>query len=113
MIWFLILFSATTAYLFRFLPFLIRDSKLLNNKQGSFYRFLNYSSQAMLGVIVYETVFHQAAALNLISHFNTTDFLKISLLTATFIWVAISKKILPSFFTGLIIYFAYMTWVLN
>lgn len=72
-IWYLIIFSAITAFIFRTIPFLIKKNKLLVNQQGSFYRFLSYSTQAMLGMIIYDTAFNQKNLLQLFSSFSLLD----------------------------------------
>lgn len=105
-IWMLIAFSAVTAFAFRALPFAFKNSTALTQTQGSFYRFISYSAQAMLGVIIYDTAFNKMDALTLIKQFQTLDALKLFLLFGTFIAVAKTKKILPSFFASLFIYVA-------
>jgi branched-subunit amino acid transport protein len=104
-LWFLIGFAAITAFAFRALPFAFKNSVALTNTQGSFYRFVSYSAQAMLGVIIYDTAFKKADALTMLQQASMLDALKLALLIATFIIVAKTKKILPSFFAGLAIYF--------
>lgn len=103
-IWLLITFSALTAFAFRALPFAFKNSAALTQTQGSFYRFISYSAQAMLGVIIYDTAFGKRDALTLIEQFQVIDALKLFLLVGTFIAVATTKKILPSFFLSLSIY---------
>ncbi|WP_212626353.1 AzlD domain-containing protein [Pseudomonas sp. PP3] len=105
-IWHLIAFSAVTAFAFRALPFAFKNSSALTQTQGSFYRFISYSAQAMLGVIIYDTAFNKRDALALIQQFDTLDALKLFLLVGTFIAVAKTRKILPSFFVSLTIYVA-------
>jgi branched-subunit amino acid transport protein len=105
-IWLLIAFSAATAFAFRALPFAFKNSTALTQTQGSFYRFISYSAQAMLGVIIYDTAFNKRDALSLMQQFDTLDALKLFLLVGTFIAVAKTRKILPSFFASLIIYVA-------
>jgi branched-subunit amino acid transport protein len=108
MIWSLIIFSALTAFAFRLTPFFMKNSSLLNNQEGNFYRFLSYSTQAMLGVIIYDTAFHNKTLSTLLGQWHFLDTIKFLLLLITFIWVAKSKKILPSFFFGLIVYFIFV-----
>lgn len=111
-IWLLIAFSAITAFAFRALPFAFKNSTTLTRTQGSFYRFISYSAQAMLGVIIYDTAFNKMDALTLIRQFQMMDAVKLFLLVGTFIAVVKTKKILPSFFTSLFIYvaaFAYLS----
>jgi branched-subunit amino acid transport protein len=105
-IWLLIAFSAVTAFAFRALPFAFKNSSALTQTQGSFYRFISYSAQAMLGVIIYDTAFNKRDALALIQQFDTLDALKLFLLVGTFIAVVKTRKILPSFFVSLTIYVA-------
>ncbi|MNI81423.1 Branched-chain amino acid transport protein (AzlD) [compost metagenome] len=111
-IWLLIAFSAVTAFAFRALPFAFKNSTALTRTQGSFYRFISYSAQAMLGVIIYDTAFNKMDALTLIRQFEMMDAVKLFLLVGTFIAVVKTKKILPSFFASLFIYvaaFAYLS----
>lgn len=105
-IWLLITFSALTALAFRALPFAFKNSSALTNTQGSFYRFISYSAQAMLGVIIYDTAFNKMDALTLMQQFQMLDALKLLLLVGTFIAVIKTKKILPTFFASLLIYVA-------
>ena len=103
-IWLLIAFSAITAFAFRALPFAFKNSTALTRTQGSFYRFISYSAQAMLGVIIYDTAFNKRDVLTLIQQFEMLDALKLLLLVGTFIAVANTRKILPAFFASLFIY---------
>jgi branched-subunit amino acid transport protein len=110
-IWLLIAFSAITAFAFRALPFAFKNSTALTRTQGSFYRFISYSAQAMLGVIIYDTAFNKMDVLTLIRQFQMMDAVKLFLLVGTFIAVVKTKKILPSFFTSLFIYVAAFTYL--
>ena len=76
-LWLLIAFSALTAFAFRALPFAFKNSAALTQTQGSFYRFISYSAQAMLGVIIYDTAFNKMDALTLIQQFQMLDALKL------------------------------------
>ncbi|MGE8100641.1 AzlD domain-containing protein [Pseudomonas fluorescens] len=107
-IWLLIGFSALTAFAFRALPFAFKNNPALTNTQGSLYRFISYSAQAMLGVIIYETAFNKLDAVSLLQQFQGLDALKIALLIGIFIIVAKTKKILPGFLACLLIY-----WMAN
>ena len=109
-IWLLIAFSGLTALAFRALPFAFKNSTALTRTQGSFYRFISYSAQAMLGVIIYDTAFKKMDALTLIQRFDTLDAVKLLLLVGTFLAVAKTKKILPAFFASLVIYLAALYW---
>lgn len=110
-IWLLIAFSALTAFAFRALPFAFKNSAALTQTQGSFYRFISYSAQAMLGVIIYDTAFNRRDALTLIQQIQMLDALKLFLLVGTFIAVAKTKSILPSFFASLFIYLAALVYL--
>lgn len=105
-LWLLIAFSAVTAFVFRALPFAFKNSTALTQTKGAFYRFISYSAQAMLGVIIYDTAFNKMDALTLIEQFQILDALKLFLLLGTFIAVIKTRKILPSFFASLCIYVA-------
>lgn len=104
-IWNLILFSAVTAFVFRVIPFFMKNNKLLVDQQGSFYRFLSYSTQAMLGMIIYDTAFNQKNLLQFFSSFNSLDAIKIILLLAMFILVIKTNKVLLYFLISLLVYF--------
>lgn len=55
--WGLLIFSALTILFCRVFLFLFANYPILSNKDGKFYKFLTYSTQAMLGGIVYATAF--------------------------------------------------------
>ncbi|WP_085580702.1 MULTISPECIES: AzlD domain-containing protein [unclassified Pseudomonas] len=103
-IWLLIGFGALTAFAFRALPFAFKNAPALTRTQGSFYRFVSYSAQAMLGVIVYDTAFGKLDGPSLLQQFQVLDALKILLLAGTFVVVAKTRQILPSFLGSLAIY---------
>lgn len=102
--WLLIAFSAVTAFIFRTVPFVFRDSEVLNNQEGSVYRFLKYTTQAMMGVIVYDTAFDKAGAWTLIDMLRWADMQKFLFLLATFLVVAKTKKMLPTLVSSLLLY---------
>jgi branched-subunit amino acid transport protein len=108
--WNIILFSALTAFIFRLLPFVFKRSRVLNDQTGYIYRFLNYSTQAMLGVIVFNTAFHNHGY-SFIENFQFLDYIKSIILITCFIYVAKTKKIFNASFFGLIIYFASCAWL--
>ena len=103
-LWFLIGFAAVSALAFRALPFAFKNTTALTRTHGSFYRFINYSAQAMLGVIIYDTAFNKQDAPSLMQQFESLDALKLTLLLGTFIAVAKTRKILPAFLASLMIY---------
>jgi branched-subunit amino acid transport protein len=102
--WALIIFSAVTIFIFRYLPFLFKNHALLQDKQSRLYRFLSYSAQAMLGLIIYETAFPNKHALDWLAAGQGLDGMKLGLLLLTFVVVVRTKKLLPVFFVGLGIY---------
>lgn len=104
MLWFLIIFSAVTALFFRSLPFILKNTALFNKIDSPFYRFLNYSTQAMLGVIIYDTAFHNESYLSFIQTLNYWALLKIGLLLAVFIFVILTRRLFLAFLGGLLIY---------
>jgi branched-subunit amino acid transport protein len=103
-LWLLIGFAALSAFAFRAVPFAFKNTTALTRTQGSFYRFISYSAQAMLGVIIYDTAFNKTDVVTLIRQFGILDALKLFLLLGTFIVVAKTRKILPGFFACLAIY---------
>lgn len=110
-LWLLIGFAALSAFAFRALPFAFKNTTALTRTQGSFYRFIRYSAQAMLGVIIYDTAFNKLDAPSLVQQFGSLDVLKLTLLTGTFIVVARTRKILPAFFACLVIYLAALIYL--
>ncbi|WP_111838642.1 AzlD domain-containing protein [Agrobacterium sp. lyk4-40-TYG-31] len=56
-VWTLILFSGGTALLFRVLPIAFGHIASLQDTRSVLYRFLNYSSQAMLGAMCFTMAF--------------------------------------------------------
>ena len=109
--WGFILFAAATALLFRMAPFFLKNSSLLNDKNGNFYRFLSYSAQAMIGLIIYNTAIKHASLASLVSAFTVLDAIKIALLLGCFVCVVYSKRMLPSLFLGLGIYWLALLYV--
>ena len=106
MFWSLTGFAAVTAFLFRTTPFAFKNSTALSDTTGSFQKFLSYSTQAMMGVIIYDTAFRKADALTFVEQFQAIAALKLCLLLLAFACVAKTGKTLPVFFCGLLIYFA-------
>jgi len=104
--WSLTSFAAMTAFAFRAAPFVFKNSTVLNNTTSSFYRFLSYSAQAMMGVIIYDTAFKKAGVLTLIEQFQPITMLKLFLLIVTFACVAKTRQTLPIFFLAMLIYSA-------
>lgn len=92
--WTVILFAALTAFLFRLTPFLFHKSALLNNKNGRFYRFLNYSAQAMMGYLVFGSTFGYQPINQWLEHFSLQQGLQLALLIACFIWVIYTQRLL-------------------
>ncbi|MFJ5286879.1 AzlD domain-containing protein [Pseudomonas sp. NPDC088429] len=113
MLWLLISFAAVTAFAFRALPFAFKNTPALTHTNGSFYRFVSYSAQAMLGVIIYDTAFNKLDAPSLLQQFQIIDGLKILLLAGTFVVVAKTKQILPSFLASLVIYLLAFVYLNN
>lgn len=56
-VWMLILFAGGTALLFRVLPVAFGRIAALQDTRSVLYRFLNYSSQAMLGAMCFTMAF--------------------------------------------------------
>ena len=102
--WSLIGFAAVTAFFFRVVPFVFKDSAALNDTDGFLYRVLIYSTQAMMGVIIYDIAFAKADALTLIERFQATDAVKLGVLVMTFVAVTKTNKMLPAFFASFFVY---------
>lgn len=107
--WLLIAFASITIAIFRGFPFFFRHSAFLNNKDGAFYRFLTYSTQAMLGAIVYATAFMNKNIENLISDFALIDGVKFALIAFIFFATIWTNRLLTCFLfaLGVFIIFIY------
>jgi branched-subunit amino acid transport protein len=110
-LWLLIVFSALCAFVFRGLPFVFKNSAALSQTEGSLYRFISYSAQAMLGIIVYDTAFDKRDALSLVHEFQTLDGVKLVLLSLAFVVVIKTKRMLLSFFASLLAYLAALLYL--
>ena len=113
MIWGLIIFSCLTAFLCRFFPFTIKNNKFLTHKDSLFYKFLSYSTQAMLGVIIYNTAFHNMNIVVFYNNFHVLSLVKIILLVIAFAWVAKNDNILPALICTLCIYLTCLVMILK
>lgn len=100
----LILFSAITIFIFRISPFFLKENKHLNNKEGFIYKSISYSAQAMIGIIVFNSVFSGKDIVNMINDFSPKTIIISFLLLGTFIMTVVTKKIIPSFIITLTLY---------
>ncbi|TAM02991.1 MAG: branched-chain amino acid ABC transporter, partial [Paraburkholderia sp.] len=98
--WNIIFFAAITALVFRVLPLAFHRSSLLSNKDGSVYRFLNYSSQAMMGYIVFDSSFGSQDITTWTKNFHGIQALQLTLLALCFIWIVCTRRQL----TGLLLF---------
>ncbi len=107
--WLLIGFSSITIAIFRGFPLFFRHSSLLNNKNGLFYRFLSYSTQAMLGAIVYGTAFFNKNINTLITDFSMIDLVKFALIGFIFFATLKTNRLLSCFLfaLGVFVLFVY------
>lgn len=110
--WGLLIFSAVTILLCRVLPFLFANHPILSNKEGGLYRFLTYSTQAMLGGIVYATVYDSQNITQLFTHFSTLEWLKVALLIFVFIATIKTNRLLSVFLLSFVIFVVCVMWIL-
>lgn len=82
--WYVILFASCTALIFRVFPFAFHRSALLNSKDSKFYRVLNYSCQAMMGCIVFDSSFGQQDIVTWARDFRGFQLLELTLLILCF-----------------------------
>ena len=90
----IILFSVITAFFFRVIPFCIGRNRYLVNQDTKFYRFLSYSSQAMLGVMCFEAMFGKTGYGDIVSRLAWNDVIAVALILTAFVVVARTKNIL-------------------
>lgn len=108
--WALLIFSAVSIFVFRVTPFFFAKSTLLSNQDGVFYRFLTYSTQAMLGAIVYATAFFSKDIASFVSDFALIDVVKLALLIFVFIATIITNRLLSAFLLSLVIFVGFVLW---
>ncbi|MDA3967117.1 MULTISPECIES: hypothetical protein [Helicobacter] len=108
--WALLIFSALSIFAFRILPFFFAKSAYLSNQDGVFYRFLTYSTQAMLGAIVYATAFFSKDIVSFVSDFALVDVVKLALLIFVFIATMVTNRLLSAFLLSLVIFVGFVLW---
>ncbi|RDU60004.1 AzlD domain-containing protein [Helicobacter marmotae] len=108
MFWILLIFAAITIFLCRILPFIFANHTLLGNTDGRFYRFLTYSTQAMLGAIVYSTAFFGRDIVSFIATFAFIDVLKLLLLGFVFFATLWTNRLLSAFLLALVIFVGFV-----
>ncbi|PZT47794.1 hypothetical protein B6S12_07240 [Helicobacter valdiviensis] len=108
--WALLIFSALSIFIFRILPFFFAKSAFLSNQDGVFYRFLTYSTQAMLGAIVYATAFLGKDIGMFVSGFALIDVVKLALLAFVFVATAITNRLLSAFLLSLVVFVGFVLW---
>ena len=106
--WNLLIFSAITIFICRILPFFFAHNTLLGNQDGKFYRFLTYSTQAMLGAIVYATAFFTQDIIQLVSGFGMIEALKVVLLLLVFFGTLWTNRLLSVFLLALVIFVGFV-----
>ena len=111
-IWILIIFSIITIFLFRVFPFIFKNTAILGNQNNKFYKFLGYSTQGMLGMIVYNSLFEHKDIVKLLSNWNLTNTLNIAILLFIFIFVVKTNKMLSGFIISLLIYLLIVMYIL-
>lgn len=104
----LLLFSIVTIFIFRIIPFSFKNNKYLNDKDSFIYKTISYSTQAMIGIIVYNSAFSGKDISQLATHIDSKDLVKIIFLIMTFILTIKTKKIIPSFLLFLALYTVYV-----
>lgn len=110
MFWILLLFAALTIFICRVLPFIFADHALLGNTDGRFYRFLTYSTQAMLGAIVYSTAFFTHDIMTFVQNFAFIDALKLLLLAFVFFATLWTNRLLSAFLLALVVFVGFIMY---
>lgn len=108
MFWILLLFSAITIFICRILPFIFANHALLGNTDGAFYRFLTYSTQAMLGAIVYSTAFFTHDIVSFLGDFALIDGVKLILLAFVFFATLWTNRLLSAFLLAPVIFVGFV-----
>ncbi len=109
--WGLLIFSALTILFCRIFPFLFANHPILSNKDGKLYKFLTYSTQAMLGGIVYATAFESQTISEFFANFSPLELIKITLLIFIFIATIKTDRLLSIFLLSFIIFVAFVMWL--
>ena len=109
--WILLIFSAVSIFICRITPFFFANHSMLGNQDGRFYRFLTYSTQAMLEAIVYATAFFTRDIVQLLSEFALIDVVKIALLLLVFFGTLWTNRLLSAFLLALVIFVGFVLGV--
>ncbi|WP_018900696.1 AzlD domain-containing protein [Rhizobium sp. 2MFCol3.1] len=103
-VWLMVMFAATSAFAFRALPIAFGKVEALQNPNSTLFRFLNFSSQAMLGATAYTMAFGKQDVVQLVGSLNIRDVLAFGLLAAGAAVVAGSGRVLSTVLIGTTIY---------
>ena len=96
--------AAVTAFFFRFSPVLLRKLPALSDPGSPTYKFLSYSSQAMLGLLTFQLIFGKINIGDFLDAVSMTDFLGFLILVVAFALVARTGYVAAIFITGSTLY---------
>lgn len=99
-VWTLILFAGGTALLFRVLPIAFGRIAPLQDTRSVLYRFLNYSSQAMLGAMCFTMAFGRQDVTTLLHAAHSETLLICTLLVSAGFVVARTGYVLTAILFG-------------
>ena len=108
----IMLLAVLTAFMFRLLPIATSKLHFMRDTQAPFYRFLNYSSQAMLGVLSFELVFGKNSIAQIVTQFGWLQAVSFVLLLIAFLATCKSGKVALPFLICSLIYVSVATVVL-
>ncbi len=101
----ILIIAAVTAFLFRFTPIFWRNLPVLNDPASKTYKFLAYSSQAMLGILTYEMVFGRTQLGDLLLQVSLAEISGMIILLSAFAIVALTNRVAMAFLLGTGLYF--------
>lgn len=107
----IMLLAILTAFMFRLLPIATSKLRFMRDTQAPLYRFLNYSSQAMLGVLCFELVFGKNSITHIVTQFGLLHALSFILLLIAFLATCKSGKVAFPFLICSLIYVSAATVV--
>lgn len=101
----ILIIAIVTAFLFRFIPIFWRNLPALNDPASKTYKFLAYSSQAMLGILTYELIFGKTQLGDLLLQVSLAEILGMIILLSAFAVVALTNQVAMAFILGTGLYF--------
>lgn len=104
MMWWLIGIAALSALAFRSLPIFLKNSRLLTEQNSRLHRFFALSSQSMLGVFAYASLFNSASLDDLLGGVSMTSHTGLAVICLGFLAVLFGAKLTPTYIVALTLF---------